>query len=126
MSEDEKVYDDKTIENLSRAVGEKLQTKLRKLKTSDIFKMSKILKKMGLKKELNIKDKSQEEVGAELIITVFENLYLAEKEVNEFLADVSGMSLDEFENLEIEKVMEIISEFKNTSGISSFLKSASQ
>jgi hypothetical protein len=88
--------------------------------------MSKILKKMGLKKELNIKDKSQEEVGAELIITVFENLYLAEKEVNEFLADVSGMSLDEFENLEIEKVMEIISEFKNTSGISSFLKSASQ
>lgn len=99
---------------------------LRKLKTSDIFKMSKILKKMGLKKELNIKDKGQTEVGAELIITVFENLYLAEDEVNLFFADLVGMSIDEFKELEFEKVIEIIAEFKNISGISSFLKSASQ
>jgi hypothetical protein len=126
MSEDEKVYDDKTIENLSRAVGEKIQPKLRKLKTSDIFKMSKILKKMGLKKELNIKDKSQEEVGAELIITVFENLHLAEEELNVFLADLTGKTVSEFEELGFEEVIGIIEELKNMSGISSFLKSASQ
>ena len=100
--------------------------KLRKLKTSDIFKMSKILKKMGLKKELSIKDKSQEEVGAELILSIFENLYLVETEVNEFLADLTGKTVAEFEELGFEEVMEIINEFKNMSGISSFLKSASQ
>lgn len=100
---------------------------LRKLKTSDIFKVSKIIKKMGIKKELNLAEKkTQVETGAELIITIFENLHLAEDEVNMFLADLSGMTKEEFENLEIEKVIEIINEFKNTSGIASFLKSANQ
>jgi uncharacterized protein YdiU (UPF0061 family) len=99
---------------------------LRELKTKDIFKMSKILKKMGLKKDINVTDKSQQEVGAELILTVFENMHLAESDINNFLGDLCGMTEDEFSELQFEKVIEVIKEFKNIEGISNFFKSASQ
>ena len=97
---------------------------LRNLKTSDIFKMSKILKQMKLK--IDVKDKTQSQVGAELIVAVFENLHLAEDSVNEFLADLSGMKKEEFANLEFEKAMEIIKEFKSIPAIASFFKQANQ
>ena len=98
---------------------------MRKLKTSDIFKMSKILKKINLKLE-DTKDKSEKQVGMEFIKNVFENLYLAEQEVSEFLADLKGITLEEFNNLEISKTLEIIDEFKNQEGIAGFFKSAGQ
>jgi len=80
---------------------------------------------MKLKDELNLKDKdSQMESGAELIVTAFSNLHLAQEDVNEFFGDIAGMTAAEFEDLELEKVMEIIEEFKEQSGILSFLKSA--
>jgi len=104
---------------------------LRTLKTSDIFKMSKILKKMNLKKEINIvnedgETKTQSQVGVELVITAFENIHLAEDEVNEFLAELVGMKKEEFAELEIEKAFKIIEEFKSMPGIKNFLKRANQ
>jgi hypothetical protein len=97
---------------------------LRGLKTSDIFKMSKILKKMNLK--VNVGEKSNRQVGADFIITVFENIHLAENEVNEFLADMSGMKPEEFSELPLEKTLEIIKEFKQIPGLLNFLKQANQ
>ena len=85
----------------------------------------KILKKMDLKIG-DVADKKQEQVGAELILEVFENLHLAEAEVNELLADMVSMTVAEFEELEIDKTMEIIKEFKNIKGLSSFFKRANQ
>ena len=111
---------------------------LRELKTKDIFKMSKILKKMNLKINANdekIKDengeeiiviKTQKQVGAEIILKIFENLYLAEIEVNSFFADMCGITPKEFSELSIEKTFEIFKEFKSIAGLSSFLKQASQ
>ena len=99
---------------------------LRELKTSDIFTLSRILKKMNLKNELKVAEKSQKQVGAEIILTAFENLHMAEKEVNEFLADLAGIEVEEFKNLEIEKSLEIIGEVKKLKGISNFFKSAGQ
>ena len=98
---------------------------MRELKTKDIFKMSKILKKMDLKVG-DVVGKKQEQVGAELILEVFENLHLAEAEVNEFLADMKGITVTEFEELPIDKTMEIIKEFKEMKGLSSFFKQANQ
>ena len=91
---------------------------LRGLKTSDIFKMSKILKKMNLKiepsyKEINAegktitKEKTQQQVGAELFLSAFENLHMAEAEVNGLLADMSNMTTEEFSELPLEKTLEI-------------------
>ena len=98
---------------------------MRELKTKDIFKLSKILKKMELKIG-DVAGKKQEQVGAELILEVFENLHLAEAEVNELLADMVSMTVSEFEELEIDKTMDIIKEFKNVKGLSSFFKQANQ
>ena len=98
---------------------------MRELKTKDMFKMSKILKKMDLKIDATV-GKTQQQVGAELILSVFENLHLAENEVNEFLADMVDMKVEEFTELPFQKTMEIIKEFKNIAGLSSFLKRANQ
>ena len=97
---------------------------LRQLKTKDIYRMSKILKKINIK--IDAKDKTQQELGAELIKSVLENLHLAEEEVNEFLSDMAGMEVEEFEELEIDKTLEIIKEFKNLKGINDFLSRAGQ
>lgn len=98
---------------------------MRSLITKDIFKMSKIMKKMGLKIDAG-EGKTQQQVGAELILSVFENLHLAENEVNEFLSDMVEMKVEDFEELPVEKTLEIIKEFKNISGLSNFFKQANQ
>lgn len=98
---------------------------LRNLKTKDIFKMSKILKKMNLKMD-DVKGKEQEQVGAEMILKIIENIHMAEDEVNIFLADISGMTKEEFEDLDIDKFFEIIKEFKNMPMVGSFLSRANQ
>jgi len=119
-------------------MDEKKSMLVRELKTSDIFKMSKILKKMKLKINANaekIKDengeeiiieKTQKQVGAEFILSIFENLHLAETEVNNFFADMVGIAPEEFAELHIDKTLQVINEFKGISGLSNFLKQANQ
>jgi len=98
---------------------------MRELKGKDIFKMSKIMKKMNLKIDAT-EGKTQKQAGAELILSAFENLHLAENEVNEFLADMVGMKAEEFAELPLEKTLEIIKEFKQIPGLAGFFKQANQ
>jgi hypothetical protein len=100
--------------------------KMRNLKTNDIYPMSKILKKLNLKKELDTKDKTQAQLGAELILSVFENLYMAQSEVNEFIGSMVGISGEEFGNLPLEESQAIIMQFKELPNISNFFKLAGQ
>jgi len=97
--------------------------KMRDLKTGDIYKMSKILKKMDLKFEVD-KDVTQMEMGVQFIQKILENLHLAEKEVNEFLAELIGMTSEEFEELPLTEVIEVFNQFKNQKDIGAFLKLA--
>ena len=97
---------------------------MRGLKTKDVFAMSKILKKMNLKLEIN--GKTQEQIGGELILMIGENLHLAEKEVNEFMGDLVGMTEKEFAELPIEETLKHMNEFKSMPGIKDFFKSAGQ
>lgn len=109
---------------------------IRALRTNDIFKMSKILKKIGVKVdtfsgEINKetgerKKKTQEQLGGEIILQVFENLHLAQNEVNEFLGDLVGMAGKDFGELPLEQSFEIIQQFKNIPGLVNFFKSAGQ
>lgn len=96
---------------------------MRPLKTSDIFKMSKILKKMNLKIEIG-KEISQIQLGVEFVQRILENIHLAEDEVNAFLAEFVGLSAEEFSELEIEETIEIITLFKEQKGLANFLKLA--
>lgn len=80
---------------------------MRDLITTDLFKMSKILKKMNIKNEIkglftDVTGKKEEEkkeigqdVGIQLAFIVMENMYLAEKEITDFLADMTGKTKDE-------------------------------
>jgi hypothetical protein len=95
---------------------------LRQLKTKDIYKMSKILKKINIK--IDVKDKTQEQLGSEILKNIAENLYLAEDDANEFLSDLAGITKEEFEELEIDKTYEIIQEFKKLKGVNDFLSRA--
>ena len=98
---------------------------MRELKMKDVHKMSKILKKLGLKVG-DVAGKKQEQVGAELVLQLFENIHLAETEVNEFLADMAGMTVMEFEELPIDKGYDLIQDFKSLAMVSDFLERANQ
>jgi hypothetical protein len=98
---------------------------MRELRTTDIFKMSKILSKINLKMS-SIENKTATELGGEMILQISSNLHLAENEVNEFMADMIGCSPKEFAELPLSKTIEYINEFKNSKGIIDFLKLAGQ
>ena len=85
--------------------------------------MSKILKKININLDVN-KDITQAQLGVQMIQKVIENLYLAEEEANEFLADLVGITAEEFSELPIEDTLVIISLFKDQKGIVNFLKQA--
>lgn len=99
--------------------------KLRKLNGNDIFKMSKILKKIDFNPDLSdIKGKDTEakqiSVGMNMLKNILENLYLAQNEVNEFLGGLCGCSGEEFGEKDLDEVGEIIVEFKEMVKGSSF------
>lgn len=97
---------------------------MRELKTKDVFAMSKILKKINLK--LDTEGKTQQQLGAEMLLTIGENLYLAEKEVNDFMGSLTGITGKEFSELPIGETLKHFEEFKNQPGISNFFKLAGQ
>lgn len=114
---------------------------MRPLNMSDAFKMSRILKKLDIKtaevlKNIDVKKitskakkgNALEEVGlqavAELAQKVAENLYLAENEVNEFMASLVGIKAEDFAKLPLEDGIKIFSLFKEQKGIGSFLQAA--
>jgi hypothetical protein len=97
---------------------------IRGLVVNDTFKMSKILKKMGLKME--VKGKTQEQLGSELILSAFENIHMAQEEVNDFLGDLVGISGDDFGKLPFEEGVTVIEQFKNIPGLDRFFKQANQ
>lgn len=96
--------------------------KIRALKTNDLFSLSKILKKMGMK--IDPTDKTQEQLGGEIILGMFENIHMAQSETNEWLGSLVEMNGEEFGELPIEQSFEVISEIKNIPGIASFFKEA--
>jgi hypothetical protein len=109
---------------------------MRKLKTSDIFALTRIVKKMNIKKEIAevAKDVSgftaDEKVKAEatmqtsIILIFVENLGSAETEIYKLLADVTGTTAEDIENMDIDLLIPMIKELFSQEGIGSFLSVA--
>lgn len=92
--------------------------KLRKLNGNDIFKMSRILKKIDFKIDMaGIDSESTENMqinlGINMVKNMLENLHLAQDEVNEFLGSLVGCTGEEFGNMDLDEVADIITEFKD-------------
>lgn len=102
---------------------------MRQLITNDIFKMSRIIKKMQLDvSDLSISDgeDSDQKFGVGIILKIVENAHCAQDEVNDFIGDLAGMSGKAFGELPISESIKLIKEFKELDGISDFFKSVGQ
>lgn len=95
---------------------------MRQLTTNDVFKMSRILKKLNI----NLQSGTDEEIGINLLVQIAENAHLAQTEINEFLGSLNNMTGEEFGNLPIKESMEIMKEFKQLDGIVDFFSLVGQ
>jgi hypothetical protein len=120
-----------------------MEINIRKFEFGDVPKLSKILKKMEVKedlkrlfsmpgakikdteKEKKEKEKLAEEMGAEFGATAIVNLYMAEAEIFELIASLTGFSVDQVKKMELENIINLFTEFGKSAGsLVSFFKSA--
>lgn len=102
---------------------------MRQLTTNDVFKMSRILKRLNLSvSDIQVADgeNSDQQLFLSLAVKIAENVHLAQNEANDFLGDLCGMSGEEFGNLPLTETIEKVKEFKGLDGISNFFKYAGQ
>lgn len=102
---------------------------MRQLTTNDVFKMSRILKRLNLSvNEIQVADgeNSDQQLFISLAVKIAENIHMAQSETNDFLGSLCGMTAEEFGELPLIESIEKIKEFKNLDGISSFFKFAGQ
>jgi hypothetical protein len=92
---------------------------MRQLLTDDIYTMSRILKKLGLEIDA---DATDAEIGLDIIKKIAENLHFAQKDVNDFLGDLAGMTGEQFGKLPVKESLEIIKEFRKLDGVSDFFE----
>lgn len=90
------------------------------MKTKLLIKLSLIIDKMGIAKDIkNIEKETNEEVGKELITLLITNLHKAENEVYEFIADYKKITKEEAEETD---VIPILKELLNIEGMKDFLQ----
>lgn len=111
---------------------------MRKLKTSDLFSISRILKKMNIKDEIKglakditgatpeEKEKAQQSMEIDLAMLFVENIGSAEKEIYKFFADLTGKSTTDIENMDLNNFINLVKELFNQEGFASFLSTASK
>ncbi|MCM3665509.1 hypothetical protein M3204_13915 [Mesobacillus subterraneus] len=94
---------------------------MRNLKFKDAFAVSRILKKMHIRPDVQ-DGMTQEQLGADLVFKFVENIGEAEEEVLEFLADLKGIKPDELAKMDFEEAAKMIEDFKNIKGLQSFFQ----
>lgn len=110
---------------------------MRNLKTSDLFSLSRILKKMDIKNELkklvtNItgtpkeRKKAEKELEIDMIMLFVENISNAEQDTYKFLSDLSGKTPQEIENQAPKETITMIKELFSKEGFNDFLSLASK
>lgn len=103
------------------------------LKGRHIFLISKIVRKMDLKnklpKTINVTGMTdeeklliQEDIGKQFLFMVIENLYLAEQEIIELLAQCSLKTYEEISELSFNELVEMIKELFSSEDFQSFFK----
>ena len=101
---------------------------MRQLITNDLYKMARILKKLGLKPD-DIKidwnsDDADQEIILALIIKAVENFGTLETEINDFMGGLCDMTGKEFGELPISRYKGLIEEFKQLEGVADFFERA--
>ncbi|MFM1602027.1 hypothetical protein ABGF26_02615 [Helcococcus ovis] len=95
---------------------------MRKLSFSDLGKASIIVKKLGLRAD-KVEYKDVEALGASLFLKLIENYSNVENEVAEFMANLKGITQEEYKNQELDEVLEDFDELKKDQGLVRFFNS---
>lgn len=109
---------------------------MRSLKTSDLFALTRIIKKMDIKSDIKAltkdisslsdedKLKAKDALNIDLMLLFVENIGSAEKEIYKFLSDLSGVEAKEIENQSPIKTIDMIKSIFEDEEIGDFLKVA--
>lgn len=91
----------------------------------DLFKVSKIYNKMEIKIEVGEKV-NQQELGAQLINKILSNIWKAEADVIELVADIKGVEPKELEDKSPTEFFGIVKEILDQEGAKDFFIKALQ
>ena len=101
---------------------------MRNLVAKDLFTISKIIRKAGIKEKIRqigfTDETSENEMIVSLIFEAVTSIPEAEKEIFEFLADIAGVSVKELQNDEFDLLLKIINHLKGQEKFIDFLKQA--
>lgn len=98
---------------------------MKKLAAKDLFKLSKIVRKMGIKISVTDENgvrKSQEQIGADFILGIISSIDLAQDEIIALIAELEDKSIEEIENQSPKELFEQIKSLMAQEGVSDFLK----
>lgn len=102
-----------------------MSVELRPLKGKDMFRMSKIVRKMGLlDMDIKTEGKTEKEIGLEVVKKIVENMDKAEAEINEFLGDLVGMTPAQFADQDLAVIIDTLKSMATMPGISDFFQHA--
>ena len=93
--------------------------------TKQGLKLSAIIDKLEIK--IDDPKGDLEKVGADMMVQIVSKAHKAEREIYEFIAGLSGLTVDQVKKLGIEDLKNMFTEFgKNAGGLVSFFKSAAK
>jgi len=93
---------------------------MRKLETDDMFLLSEISDKMDIK--LDVKGKTQEEAGTELILFLVKKAYKAKDEIKQLVATLTEKTPEEVSRMSPKQLVTSIKEILKQDGVLDFFK----
>lgn len=97
---------------------------IRTITFNDVFELSRIVDKLGIKFEKGLK--TDVEVGADFILKIMQNTHKAKNEVNNFLGSLFSISGEEFGELPLSEVMNCMKQLTEHEDFGSFLQTVSK
>ena len=95
---------------------------MRKLETDDMFLLSEIADKMDIK--IDAAGKSQEEIGADLMLFLVKKSHKAKDEIKQLVATLTEKTAEEVGKMSPKQLVTSIKEILKQDGVLDFFKSA--
>jgi len=95
---------------------------MRKLETDDMFLLSEIADKMDIK--IDAAGKSQEEIGADLMLFLIKKSYKAKDEIKQLVATLTEKTAEEVGKMSPKQLIASVKEILKQDGVLDFFKSA--
>lgn len=93
---------------------------MRKLEGDDMFSLSEIADKMDIK--LDVKGKSQEEIGVELMLFLIKKSHKAKDEIKQLVATLTEKTTEEVGKMSPKQLITSIKEILKQDGVLDFFK----